>query len=526
MLCDLYIAVLAAVLPLYTGGTYVMLGDGKYALFLRVSLFCLGAWALTALAGRLLQRSGKLPAAGKNRLSNSARELSPVDICMLFYGAACLLSAAFSSYGMTAWTGYQDWHMGALSQIVFVAVYFFVSRSFCGSAWPIYLWEAAFFAVTALGFCSRLGFDPLGLLQGFRESDWEYSHLISTLGNINWFCGYCAVALAMPVAGYLKAQKIRKYVLLYIVCAAGLVLLCIQGSDIGPVLAAVCLGVCLLAGRRNAVVFARTMLLAAGVFWGLPCCGCAVRLRGEAALQALPADGVGISVISWGGWWILGAVCAGAYFVIRRLGRAESDAKEPSSDGKLSEISGRSQLVVRGLWLGTVLLAALGLLAGGALYVSKTPGSDGWSSGRGALWKLSLQGFWRGGLKQKLLGAGPDCFAEYIYSVFAPFELPAVTGHWADAVFANAHNQWLNHLINTGILGLAAAVAIAAAAFARYRRYLPGVLALVLYGLNSLVSFQQVLSTPLFFLLLGICEYTVRRQEALSNGLRPQKAAE
>ena len=40
----------------------------------------------------------------------------------------------------------------------------------------------------------------------------------------------------------------------------------------------------------------------------------------------------------------------------------------------------------------------------------------------------------------------------------------------------------------------------------RYYRYLPGVPALILYGVNSLMDFRQVLRTPLFLVLLGICE--------------------
>lgn len=522
MLCNFYIAVLTALLPLYTRGTYVMLGDGKYALFIRVSLFCLGVGAVTALAGWLVQCIGKRSAVGGSLRLAPQMAFSPMDVCVALYGSVTVLSALSSSYGATAWTGYREWYMGAITQLVFVGIYFFVSRSFQGSAWPIYLWEAAFFLVTVLGFCSRLGWDPLGLLQGFEVNDWEYSHLISTLGNINWFCGYCAVALAMPVAGYLKAQNLKKYVLLYIVCVSGLVLLCIQGSDIGPVLAAVCLCICLWLGRRKTAVFGRTMLLAAGVTFGLPCYGCLVRLRGEAALKTLPADGLGISVISWGGWWFIGAACLGLYFAISRLSKTGIDKKIVSGSESGSSASERNKSVVKGLWLGTVILAAAVLITGGVLYINKLTDSEGWVTGRGALWRLSWQGFLRGSWKQKLLGAGPDCFAEYIYSAFAPSELPAVEGHWADAVFTNAHDQWLNHLINTGLLGFGCAVGIMITAFKRYKSYLPGVLALCLYGVNSLVSFQQVLSTPMFFLMLGICEYTVKKQGLTNKNFEPK----
>ena len=37
-----------------------------------------------------------------------------------------------------------------------------------------------------------------------------------------------------------------------------------------------------------------------------------------------------------------------------------------------------------------------------------------------------------------------------------------------------------------------------------------GMLTVAMYGINSLISFQQVLSTPLLFMVLGLCEYHMR----------------
>lgn len=480
MLCNFYIVAVTALLPLYNRGTYVLLGDEKYGLFRGLAILCLGFAVAAALVSWLPKHDFKEIA------------FSSVDICMLLYAGASAVSALCSKYGETAWMGYREWYMGAVSQLIFVGTFFFASRQYRGSRYPIYLWETVFFLVALLGLCSRLGLDPLGLLKGFNSGDWEYSHLISTIGNINWFCGYVAVALAMPAAGFLKGRNFKERVLLYPVSVLGLLLLFIQGSDIGPVLAAVCLGVCLLWSRGENMLLRRTLLLAAGMAICLPCYGNLAVLRGDAALRALPADGIGISVLCWGGWWIIGFLLLGLYFVLLRF---------------------PAECVGKGLWLGLVLLGATGLLLGCVLYMGSLLGSSGWNNGRGALWRLSWQGFLRGDWKQKLLGAGPDCFAEYIYSTFAPSEMFTTEGYWAGAVFANAHNQWLTHLVNTGLLGFCCAVGIAVTSVRRYRRYLPGLLALAMYGVNSLVSFQQVLSTPMFFLLLGICEYRVRKCE-------------
>lgn len=46
-----------------------------------------------------------------------------------------------------------------------------------------------------------------------------------------------------------------------------------------------------------------------------------------------------------------------------------------------------------------------------------------------------------------------------------------------------------------------------------------GVLALSMYGVHSLVSFQQVLNAPLLFLTLGLCEAEMRKKCHAAAGL-------
>ena len=107
MLCNLYIVALTLLLPLYTRGTYVMLGDDKYGLFRSVSLFCLGFWAVGALAeaavrwGRKLRvfrghgSTEKKPSEVffGHRGSLPGNDFSIMDICVLLYGLTVMLSA-------------------------------------------------------------------------------------------------------------------------------------------------------------------------------------------------------------------------------------------------------------------------------------------------------------------------------------------------------------------------------------------------------------------------------------------------
>ena len=162
-----------------------------------------------------------------------------------------------------------------------------------------------------------------------------------------------------------------------------------------------------------------------------------------------------------------------------------------------------------------MILLGLAAAAAVVVYAVKLPAGDGWGSGRGGLWRFAWQGFVRGDLKQKLIGAGPDCFAEYIYSTLPAYELTPTEGFWEGTIYANAHNEWLNALVNLGLLGTTVLAGIFAVGIKRYKGLPFGILVIAMYGVNSLISFQQVLSTPFLFMALGLCENSVRKDKLL-----------
>ena len=69
LLCNLYIIVLLAALPLYLGEGYWQLGENKYLLFRNVSLLCLALWLAAGMPERLRQLGIWLKALpGRNKL--------------------------------------------------------------------------------------------------------------------------------------------------------------------------------------------------------------------------------------------------------------------------------------------------------------------------------------------------------------------------------------------------------------------------------------------------------------------------
>lgn len=557
LLCNLYIVILLVALPLYTGEGYWQLGDTKYMLFRNTSLLCLGGWLLAGMPGRI---SAGLKVA-KTWKSRRQAVFSGMDGAMLLYAAAVVLSAVCSSYGKLAWDGYEGWYMGAVSQLLFVGIYFFVSRQYDGASWPIRLGEGALFLVTLLGLLHRLGIDPLGLMAGWNSRDWEYTHMLSTLGNVNWLCGYYSVALSFVAAHYLQVKKSWQWAVLYLATVAAFLLLCIQGSQGGLLILAVCVAVGFLFGTARKGVWRRVLLLLPGTLFSLPLMEKGMELRGDKA--AMAADGNIFVYTDWYGWTLAAVICLFFYFILDRKGEAsgverdgaEEDAMEQETGfnkeaGTLSgsrtdrpicnhtgeQAQGREKHRNRNPFQkkgmirigGSVAVSAVLILAA-VLLLSRI--DDGFGSGRGYLWRIGVEGFRQAGPKDKLLGAGPDCYGEAVFNKAGAGTDVWKGEHWEGAVFTNAHNEFLSQLCNIGILGAVSYLLIFLVGMTRYGRAFQagtkrgkgtiyraagsgvGILALAMYGGHSLISFQQVLNAPLLFLVLGLCEAELRQEE-------------
>lgn len=489
LLCNIYIIFVAAFIPLYTGGSYYGIGDAKYYMFRNVSIFCLGLWVLLIFAcvvGDICRHRNTDYV--KNKWIIFLKSMSSVDYFMCAYAFVNIMSAICSVYKTTAWQGYEDWHMGAVTQVLLVGIYFFVSREYDRNVISIYAVEAALFIVAVIGLLNRFGADPLGMYKGYTENDWAYSHMISTVGNINWLCGYMAVAAAFCVSAYMNsATGIKKYITFGISCIT-LTLLLVNGSDIGMLLTVMCMAICTLSGFTPVYKTHLSDFLSKGILLGAAVCiltavtGNIIILTDS--LHLTPDDSFIQGKLNSPIWCIAAVFLLIIYFVCKKLYAA------------------KGYRTAKKLMLAGVVIAALFAMI--CIILSAWKGIS--SGDRGKLWKAALQGFAKAPLSDKLIGIGPDCFAQYIHVA------GSADGYWEGAIYANAHNEWINQLINIGIAGLAVYIGIFSSAMVRYRGMLLGVIALSMYFINSTVSFQQVMNASVLFIVLGMCENRVRMQ--------------
>ena len=104
-------------------------------------------------------------------------------------------------------------------------------------------------AVTLIGLLQKLGYDPLGLLKGYVVGDWEFTHMLTTLGNSNWLSGYYSVMFPFSMTLFHRAVEAGKKgpTLLAGTCnMLAMMLLLLQGSDSGVIVACTVMGLSLI----------------------------------------------------------------------------------------------------------------------------------------------------------------------------------------------------------------------------------------------------------------------------------------
>ena len=505
--CQIYMAAILVVLPLYyiPGNGYYKLGDSKYYLYRNISLICMGICLVVQIIvvvrsclmekHRRIEQCCRMEKCGSfgmyirktgGKMIGWCREHIVVTaICL--YGTCAVVSALASPYGSTAWTGEREWYMGAVTICLMVGG-FLLAANYSGQYSRIlYLGEAASVTVALIGLLQKLGYDPLGLLKGYVVGDWDYTHMLTTLGNNNWLSGYYSVVFPLSLALFLQAveeERRGRSMLLGVSNTLVVILLFLQGSDGGVMVASVALWMCFWSSRKKTKLWEALLFLLTGICVGMLLWGKGMQSLGT--FDILLQDGIAKRLAAWQGWILLAAMC----LLFCGIHHALPDEK-------------------KGILRTGLLYGSLAFAAGAVIwYILKQQGSDfaEWGNHRGRLWQMAWQGFCQGDLRQKLLGAGPECFAGYLGQVLPGGTVLFDKGYFAGSIFTNAHNEWLTTLIDMGVLGVLAYAAVFFTAFRKYRGNFMTNMLLFTYGIHSLISFQQVLNAPLFFLLLGICE--------------------
>ena len=544
-----YFIVMAVVYPFYMPGGYTRIGDVKYEFFRNISLVTLGIMICILVAAALAQRDRKW-------IVRCYWRMSVTDWSAYGYLVAVMLSYLCSVYREDALWGVDGWYMGAVTQIIFVLLYFFFSRYYYQDLRWVGIWLVTAWAVFVLGICNRYSLYPIAV-EGQTEG------FLSTLGNINWYCGYWSVTAPVGMALYWCTGSRRVRALAGFYSAAAVLTGVTQGSNSAYlVFIAVYVFLFILSVRPagqaaesakdvdadgkggNAENADRTkteeretgnsrmyrflelcMLFAAACQLGRVMRFIPGLTYNYGIYAAEDGSGIAVLLLDGSGTFWAFILLVFLYGMLRIR-----DKRGPVHlNGHLKGY--RALRIILAVGMAVIICGAgfLLLLDSGVIYFREIPGTveeDGsaalsfnedWGNGRGAIWNCTIDALKTMDILHKIVGIGPDCYADYIY------DIPELGSRMADRFtnlrLTNGHNEGLTMLVNTGMFGWLCYAGIFAAAFVRCLKraertpFLYVCAASLLgYTAHNLVSFQQVLNTPYIFIMLGIGENICRHE--------------
>ncbi len=489
-----YLLLIFGIYPFYMHQGYVDIAEAKYHFLIYSSLAVLliltvlgtvGGWQV--LHCRIKQREPYLI---------KWEGLSVTDMLVILYATEIFVSYVFSWDREEALWGTEGWHMGLALLLTLCGLYFGISRFWNGSR---AVWYGAVLAsglVFLLGILDRFSIYLIPL--GIRDPAF-----LSTLGNINWFCGYLSVVAPIGISLFLFGEK-RKWpygIYVAIVFLAGF---CQGGSSIFLFFGVLFYILLWIAVKKKEWI--RNYFLLVSI-WGFSARAAGVLRMILPERYNYERNNLCVYVTDSPFALTIGAAALCGYILLRRW------KAEEISDEIQKKVHGIMAIALAGGILLYLVLTGINTFWGipgfGQLQVFSF--GEAWGHGRGAAITAGLEAYMQMPISRKLLGAGPDCFSAYVYSL----EEIAVMlrDNFGSNRLTNAHNELLTCLINTGIVGTGLLVGIFVSFAVRCMRKgkeNPGLylflVCTVCYFIHNMVSFAQVLNFPFLFLLLGMGE--------------------
>jgi len=496
---DKYIYVMLMVFPLFTGVSgYKQLTLSKY----HFMLIATGIWLAILVFFSVRQRSlGFKPRA--------------VHIVMLVFFAVCCLSAVFSPYGSKVLLG-AGRHEGLVTIATYVLIFFGVSAYGKMSRGHVHALAISTGLTCTVAVIQLFGKDPLWLFPNgwcYYDAHTLYaSEFLSTIGNTNLLSGFLCLSLPLMAAVLVTDEDKQSAWILFPFSIGVFVLTTakVSGGMVG-------LAVCVLVAAP--VIITDTRRLIRGIFvLSASVASAAMAL----AFTAKYKNGITTVSMVFGKIPLALFICAAAAAIFVLILIAAGD--------KISISRRTMRRSMCALSLGAVLFGILFIYffpfsEGGTLYelsrVLHGEVRDTFGSSRIRIWKRALELV----PEHFFLGGGPDTAVLRLNIHFARY-VPE-TGQTLRTIADNAHNEYLGYLLNVGILGLSAYLAVMVITFAgwlkknREKGFNPAIgCALVCYWAQGFFGLGLCIVAPIMWLLWGLIENSFKQMEIINEELK------
>ena len=510
----LYLMAFFFIYPLYFENKYYNMGEAKWHFYMAITFGM--RWGHLPVPGLLVLTAicavwylVTLLVRGDCHVRDLWKKMSTLDRFVFAYLICVVLASLVAPDKTYVLWGYDGWYMGLMAQISFVLLYFLVSR-FCS---PGAIFYVAAFAVSGIVFLiavlNRFGMDPLGMYDGL-DMNVQAHFFVTTMGNTTWYGCMLCVMLAAGLGVFCSAEKLWVRILSGAFCFIGFMSAVTTDSDAifaGIFAMFIALLYFSFSDNRRFKNFWQALALCLASF---KCMGLLQQaFRGRAVVLGNLCTFLSQSKVMW----ILLLIAAVLMITVTFL-----DGRDRLQVEKISWLRKMYLIVILagiGLYVLYLVLNTTGHLPG---FIKSSTNNyflfnNDWGDLRGGSWKAAVGTIFKSFADHPInaiFGWGPDCLSVGVYTYYAE-QLRAAFG---DAVLTAAHNEWLNMFVNYGIVGGAVYLGIFVSAVRTFAReaaekkeLVPVIVALLAYFGVDFFCYQQIISTPIIFVMLGLGEY-------------------
>lgn len=491
---DLFVISMFTIFPIYMTNKLFNVRSDRLHYFVVTTFVLLFFIAATYICG-----------IDKERWRKGLFKMSVEDIAFISFTVVCLISAILSKYGEEAFTGSGGRDSGFYLMAMYLLSYMLISRFFKYREVVFTAFAVMSSVVCFIALLHEFWIDPFAIIVDIKEE--QQKDFISTIGNINMFSCFVCVSLSVCMALAVSAKDKLSTIFYCVTTAFNFIGLLCANSLSGYFGLAAFTAILLIYSCGTAHRFFKfcllitTMLISTKItqLFSYLCKDNYKNLQDISYFLIYDRRVfiiIGISIM----------ITVFAYIFYSKKG----DEHLPKW----------IQIVVSAV----VVIAALGVL-GVFIYFSAIDKetdlgkfskilrlNDKWGTHRGYAWIRGMELFRTNGIKNILVGSGPDTFGQLIKEVYREDML-----NRHGSVFDTAHNEFLNYLVTTGVFGFISYVTVLISILIRSIKrcgkesnFIVVIIPIIAYCAQSIFNLATPIITPFLFVFLGIAEAMIR----------------
>lgn len=508
-----FLMIMFAFFPFYYTKQFSNIRHDKY------NVFMFSAVVLTlAVAGYMIYSAY----TGKDYLKRqlSGDDKTPVicstDIFFLVFLFASIVSTLMSGDIKNALTGDLGRNNGLLLILGYTLVYFFVSRFYEYKTYIMVLYVLVSSLVCGLAILNFFYVDPLNIFANYAQR--YVLDFSSTIGNKNLMSSFSCMSLAVCFMLYItgKSKGLRVFYLVGLSFSFCGTLVADSDSGFIGIFAAVSFAFLYCVKRysklRDFFTAVAVMLFSAKVLRLISFMYGDKNNKGLdsfAELFVMKSSTLVLLII-------VASIAVGLHLLQKRFKELENF------------------VMPKFVFVITVCVFATALVALGAMFyyfsvVDTTTELTGflkffrfnysWGTHRGYMWIKSIEVFSTFDIKGMLFGCGPDLFR----NAFEPLFKSDMISRYGETTNC-AHNEYLNYLVTTGIIGALSYIGIIVTAIVKAvknAKELPLAMvfacAVVAYCSQAVVNISQPITTPIMIIFLSMLMGVIRNRQTYDN---------